>query len=839
MSNVKRQKLWMMALLVAFVLLAATYSIVTPILEASDELWHYPVVQYIASGRGLPVQTPPERAGLWKQQASQPPLYYALAALLTAWVDTSDLTQTLRWNPYAAVGEVTPDGNINMVTHDPAREAWPWRGTVLAIHIARLFSVALGAVTVYLTYRLGREAFPDRAEIALGAAALTAFTPMFTFLSGSVNNDDLVTPLCALALLIMIRQVGQAQGLPLPQVKILRQGQNATGDERRLWVGYWGLGVVIGLATLSKVSGLALLPLAALTGVWVAWRRGAASSRPATERLGSDFQSRAGSHARLLPLRSGGSWRGAAAWEPPRLGFLGLLRLALFGRRIDWRHLLTAGLAIGLPVLLITGWWFWRNLQLYGDLLGFKMFTPYFTRAVPADLAQIWSERISFLYGYWGNFGGLNLPIPAWAFTTLNVLLALSALGLVIAFLQFVVQIASRSSLFTLRPSSFVSRNGPLFFIALWAVIVFVSWLNWTRTTWSSQGRLVFYALPAYSILIVAGLAAWMPRRLAPYLVAALGVGMALLSAAMPLAVIAPAYARPPQLTEAQIASLPQRTDVTFGDALVLLGYDAPSAPVKPGDSIRLTLYWHALGPTDREYSVFVHLLNEDELEAQDKGPAYPGRGNLPSTTLAPGQTWAETWVVPIRGTAYAPARLMWEIGLFDPTSGARLPAVDRSGRAVGDSCRFGQIELTRPSGSPFNPVAYDFDDQIELIGFDLDRRTVRPGDTLHLTLYWRAVAQPLRDYTVFVHVLGKQQDKVAARDAQPSPPTSRWEPGQVVTATYPLQFDAAAKPDVYDIAIGVYYFTGASSFQRLKVITRDGRQQQDVVWLGKVRVVR
>ncbi len=806
MSNVKRQKLWMMALLVAVVLLAATYSIVTPILEASDELWHYPVVQYIASGRGLPVQTPPERAGLWKQQASQPPLYYALAALLTAWVDTSDLTQTLRWNPYAAVGEVTPDGNINMVAHDPAREAWPWRGTVLAIHIARLFSVALGAATVYLTYRLGREAFPDRAEIALGAAALTAFTPMFTFLSGSVNNDNLVTPLCALALLIMIQQVGQAQGLPLPQVKILRQGQNATGDERRLWVGYWGLGVVIGLATLSKVSGLALLPLAALTGVWVAWRRGGIPGR-----------------------KSPGEGRLGKVWR--------------FGR-----HLLMAGMAIGLPVLLITGWWFWRNLQLYGDLLGFKMFTPYFTRAVPADLAQIWSERISFLYGYWGNFGGLNLPIPAWAFTTLNVLLALSALGLVIAFLQFVVQIASRSSLFTLRPlsreavlrlSSFVSRNGPLFFIALWAAIVFVSWLNWTRTTWSSQGRLVFYALPAYSILIVAGLAAWMPRHLAPYLVAALGVGMALLSAAMPLAVIAPAYARPPQLTEAQIASLPQRTDVTFGDALVLLGYDAPSAPVKPGDSIRLTLYWRALGPTDREYSVFVHLLDEDELEAQDKGPAYPGRGNLPSTTLAPGQTWAETWVVPIRGTAYAPARLMWEIGLFDPTSGARLPAVDRSGRAVGDSCRFGQIELTRPLGSPFNPVAYDFDDQIELIGFDLDRRTVRPGDTLHLTLYWRAVAQPLRDYTVFVHVLGKQQDKVAARDAQPSPPTSRWEPGQVVTATYPLQFDAAAKPDVYDIAIGVYYFTGASSFQRLKVITRDGRQQQDVVWLGKVRVVR
>lgn len=88
---------WLVAaLLIAFAALAETYSLVTPVFEASDELWHYPVVQYIASGHGLPVQTPPDRPGLWKQQASQPPLYYAVAALFTAWVDTSDLTVALR-----------------------------------------------------------------------------------------------------------------------------------------------------------------------------------------------------------------------------------------------------------------------------------------------------------------------------------------------------------------------------------------------------------------------------------------------------------------------------------------------------------------------------------------------------------------------------------------------------------------------------------------------------------------------------------------------------------------------------------------------------------------------
>ena len=35
-------------LLIIYVLLASVYSIVTPVMEASDELWHYPMVKYIA-----------------------------------------------------------------------------------------------------------------------------------------------------------------------------------------------------------------------------------------------------------------------------------------------------------------------------------------------------------------------------------------------------------------------------------------------------------------------------------------------------------------------------------------------------------------------------------------------------------------------------------------------------------------------------------------------------------------------------------------------------------------------------------------------------------------------
>src|SRR5512140_3565523 len=82
-------------ILVLFVLLASTYSVITPIFEASDELWHYPLVQWLSKGNPLPVQDA-KNTGPWKQEASQPPLYYYLTGWATSWIDTSDLAQVRR-----------------------------------------------------------------------------------------------------------------------------------------------------------------------------------------------------------------------------------------------------------------------------------------------------------------------------------------------------------------------------------------------------------------------------------------------------------------------------------------------------------------------------------------------------------------------------------------------------------------------------------------------------------------------------------------------------------------------------------------------------------------------
>ncbi|MEA3346021.1 MAG: hypothetical protein U9Q78_07255, partial [Chloroflexota bacterium] len=106
---------WALALILAgFIALGTIYSVVTPIFEASDELWHYPFVAHLAGGGGLPVQDPAHQE-LWRQEGCQPPLYYAVGALATFWADTSDLPELLRRNPHADIGVVASGSSVNMV----------------------------------------------------------------------------------------------------------------------------------------------------------------------------------------------------------------------------------------------------------------------------------------------------------------------------------------------------------------------------------------------------------------------------------------------------------------------------------------------------------------------------------------------------------------------------------------------------------------------------------------------------------------------------------------------------------------------------------------------------
>ncbi len=126
--------------LVLFVLLGMVYSVTTPLFEAPDEQWHFAFVQYVATQHELPVQTAGTPTHLARQEGSQPPLYYLLAAAATFWVDTSDYPGIVWENPhygYNVPGVVNDNKNLFIHT---SLESFPYHGAaspLLAVHCGR------------------------------------------------------------------------------------------------------------------------------------------------------------------------------------------------------------------------------------------------------------------------------------------------------------------------------------------------------------------------------------------------------------------------------------------------------------------------------------------------------------------------------------------------------------------------------------------------------------------------------------------------------------------------------------------------------------------------------
>jgi 4-amino-4-deoxy-L-arabinose transferase-like glycosyltransferase len=739
-------RLILYAMLAMYLVLACLYSIVTPPFEASDELWHYPMVKYLADhGLQLPLQDP-VNPGPWRQEGSQPPLYYILSAILTAGIDTSDMDEVRRQNPHADIGVVRPDGNMNMIVHHTETEVFPWHGTVLAVHVIRFFSVALGLGTVIVTYQLAKEVFPEQPLVALGAAALNAFLPMFLFISGSVNNDNLSNLLGNLLTLLIVRLV-KTQTLPN-------------------WKFYTLIGVVAGGGLLAKLNIGFLIPLVVMGLLTVSWR----------------FRS----------------------WQPVVIG-----------------GIISSGLTI-----MIAGWWYLRNAQLYGDPTGLGMFLQMVgRRAVPANAAQLWSERHSFTQAYWGFFGGVNVPLPDIVYQLFNVLGGIGLMGSATFIIHSLVKRAWTREHWL-----------PAAVTLIWPVVTFISFLRWTAETPASQGRLIYGALSAVSVWMAAGLVWWLPRRLKLYALTGVAGYFLVVAVLAPFLIIAPTYALPASTptvdSTTRFVEPDGRGEISIANPRLL------NDQVTPESYLHIEMELSIVQQLNHNWSLFVHLVNPEGVIVAQRD-IYPGQGKLATSDLAQGRSWLNSLAIWIPNTAYAPMRLDVVMGWYDLQTGKRL--VLASGE---ETLMIGQINLlprTDDLGVP-NPIRINFDNQIELVGYSLSDLSPSGGESPMLTLYWRGIRPIDVDYKVFANILDlRTLAKYASSDAMPvnwQSPTSTWEPGVIIEDTHILSVDPNAPPGIYELQVGLYAQAVDSALTRLRIVTPDGGMASDVLYLSRVRIV-
>jgi hypothetical protein len=277
--------------------------------------------------------------------------------------------------------------------------------------------------------------------------------------------------------------------------------------------------------------------------------------------------------------------------------------------------------------------------------------------------------------------------------------------------------------------------------------------------------------------------------------------------------------------------------DVSFGGVMRLLGFDLDVEAVTPEGEVPVTLYWEAISPTDRDYTVFVHLSGEGERLVAQRD-TFPGLGRLSTTALTPGFRWADRYVLRVPETAYAPDIAQVDVGVYDRVTGARLPAAETGG----DHVRFGRIEIRPRTGDTPNSIFVNFGDRMALVGYDLDRLVAAPGETVTVTLYWQGLRPMAVNYNVSVQLIDAAQRKAAQRDGWPAggaAPTSTWQPGQPLTDVYALSIAPDAASGVYDLRIAVYQFDDSTGGEivHLPVTPPDGRMQSKQITLTSVRV--
>lgn len=129
-----------------------------------------------------------------------------------------------------------------------------------------------------------------------------------------------------------------------------------------------------------------------------------------------------------------------------------------------------------------------------------------------------------------------------------------------------------------------------------------------------------------------------------------------------------------------------------------------------------------------------------------------------------------------------------------------------------------------------------NFANEIELLGYDLPRKSLQPGDSVSVVLYWHALGRTEKNYQSFVHI-AEPLDTVWTQEDHLNPgglPTSRWPLDKYVWDAYTIDLPAEIPPGEYRIHVGLY---SKAEGHRLTRLSEEGEPLGDGLVIGSVTV--
>ena len=418
---------------------------------------------------------------------------------------------------------------------------------------------------------------------------------------------------------------------------------------------------------------------------------------------------------------------------------------------------------------LVAGWWYARNIFLYGELTGTTQMLQIFgARSSPLTLEQLWVQLNEVWQTFWLGFGWGNIRAQPVIYQVLAVFFMIAAIGLALGLLRR----GPKSSLQLGDPA-------PFLLLASWVLIVLISLLRWMTVTQAPHGRLLFPALPALAPLLIVGWMHWVPSRVQSRAAQLIAVAVFIPAFFAPFLVLAPAYVYPQYLTLADAEKIPGRVEITFGDRIKLLAYSVTPHPAQPHDALQLDLYWQALAPMEQDYSINIAAL-DSETNVIGSRDSYHGHGMLPTRLMSQGQIFHDTYWVPVQTRPLSPTLGYIQVSLYSREGGNTLTATDSAGNEITPILgRFKLLPSHPVSVTPPHVSHFQFGDSIALEGYD-----IQSSNPLQVNLYWRARASVPLNYTVSLQLLDADGQVIGTGDAQPAKgmnPTSSWVPNEQV----------------------------------------------------------
>jgi hypothetical protein len=273
---------------------------------------------------------------------------------------------------------------------------------------------------------------------------------------------------------------------------------------------------------------------------------------------------------------------------------------------------------------------------------------------------------------------------------------------------------------------------------------------------------------------------------------------------------------------------------VTFGHKMQLLASRVDETKLASAGQLKVTLFWQALQPVGGDYTIYLKLINPAYhiWGQQDSRPYHDG---------SPTNAWREGQVIYdprqlelLPGTP--PGQYQIEIILVEIYSTEALEA------DTGEPVLLGPVEVPRRASPSMealdieHPLVAELGGKVRFLGYSMESG-FRPGDDIHLTLFWQCLEEMDEEYTVFTHLIDGEGHIWGQKDNEPTDgfyPTTEWRKVEIVRDQYDLTIPLDAPPDKYQIEVGMYI---AGTGERLKVMGEEESALDDRILLERIEV--